>query len=90
MVSLLTPLVPTPPPASAFLRQFNAQGRKVAALQEKVGQYESEIAAQGVVLGSLSVQREEAQRGNTDAHERARALAQVPCPITRRNPLGLR
>jgi chromosome segregation ATPase len=47
----------------------------VGGLQEKVAKYETEVGAQCQVLASLTHQREEAQRGNTDAVERAQLLA---------------
>jgi chromosome segregation ATPase len=48
---------------------------QVGALQERVAKYESEMGAQAMALSTLTSQREEALRGNTDAVERAQLLA---------------
>lgn len=48
---------------------------QVGGLQERVAKYESELGAQAMALSTLTSQREEAQRGNTDAVERAQLLA---------------
>ena len=59
----------------ALTRQYNTQGQQVGGLQERVAKYESELGAQAMALETLTSQREEAQRGNTDAVERAQLLA---------------
>ena len=70
---------------SHLTTQFNWQAQKVSTLEEQMGQFEGEISAQTLVMGNMSMQREEAQRGNTDAFQRAQTLAKEVVMLEEKN-----